>query len=57
MKTFSCGDVIPGCRARFEGDDDDAILTQVAEHARRDHGMSEVGDDVVALVKQKIRET
>jgi len=56
MKKFSCGDVVPGCQAHFEGDDDDAILAQVAEHARNDHGMSAVPDEVVAQVKQKIRD-
>ncbi len=56
MKKFSCGDVVPGCQARFEGDDENAILAQVAEHARSDHGMSEVPDEVVAQVKQKIRD-
>lgn len=56
MKKFSCGDVVPGCQAHFEGDDDDAILAQVAEHAHRDHGMSEVPSEVAAQVKQKIRD-
>ena len=56
MKKFSCGDVVPGCQAHFEEDDDDAILAQVAKHARDDHGMSEVPSEIVDQVKQKIRD-
>lgn len=56
MKRFNCGDVVPRCEARFEGDDEDAILAQVAEHARRDHGMSEIPDEIVARVKHNIRD-
>lgn len=56
MKKFSCGDVVPGCQARFEGDDEEAILKQVAIHARDDHGMAEVPAEVVDQVRAKIRE-
>ena len=33
MKTFACGDVIPGCGARFSAADEDGIFAQVAGHA------------------------
>lgn len=56
MKKFSCGDVVPGCQARFEGDDEEAILKQVAIHARDDHGMAEVPSEIVDQVRAKIRE-
>ncbi|MGY1642904.1 DUF1059 domain-containing protein [Geodermatophilus sp. SYSU D00703] len=39
MKTFACGDVIPGCSARFSSGDEGGILAQVAGHAARDHGV------------------
>ena len=56
MKQFSCGDVVPGCQAKFEADDEAELLAQVAAHAKRDHGMDSVPDDVVAQVKAKIRD-
>ena len=56
MKKFSCGDVVPGCQARFEGDDEDAILQQVAKHAAEDHGMNAVPPEVVQQVRDKIRD-
>lgn len=54
MKRFACGSVVPGCTAEFEGDDEDAILRQVAEHAERDHGMAEVPAEVVEQVRVNI---
>ena len=54
MKTFACGAVVPGCTATFTGDSDDAVLAQVAEHARADHGMTSVPDEVVAEVRRNI---
>ena len=56
MKEFSCGAVVPGCSARFEGDSEEDILQQVAVHARDAHGMEEVPPDVVQQVRQGITE-
>lgn len=55
MKTFACGAVVPGCTATFAGETDEEILEQVARHARDDHDMPEVPDDVVARVLATIR--
>jgi predicted small metal-binding protein len=56
MKRFSCGDVVPGCKARFEGEDEDAILRQVAHHAAHDHGMDQVPPEVVQQVRDHIHD-
>jgi predicted small metal-binding protein len=56
MKQFCCGDVVPGCTARFRGASDQEILTAVAEHAQRDHGMTEIPASVVTLVQANIQE-
>lgn len=55
MKQFSCGDVVPGCAAAFEGSSDDELLDQVARHARADHGLTEVPDELVEAVRKHIR--
>ena len=55
MKSFACGDVVPGCGAVFLGADDGAILSQVGVHAGRDHGLTEVDDELVAAVVAAIR--
>lgn len=54
MKTFACGDVVPGCRASWVCDSDDEILTSVAAHAAADHGLVEVSDELVAAVRAHI---
>ncbi len=56
MKQFSCGDVVPGCTARFLGSSDEEILTAVADHARRDHGMSDIPAAIITMVQAHIQE-
>lgn len=57
MKEFKCGELVPGCHARFEGASDDEILEQVAVHAREEHGMDEVPPEVVEKVLASISES
>lgn len=56
MKQFSCGAVVPGCTATFSGETEEEILTHVAQHAKEDHGMESVPDEVVTQVRQNIVE-
>jgi len=56
VKQFSCGDVVPGCTARFLGSSDEEILTAVADHARRDHGMSDIPAAIITMVQAHIQE-
>ena len=56
MKQFSCGAVVPGCTASFSAESEQEILGQVAEHAKRDHGMDDVPPEVVEQVKANIIE-
>ena len=50
MKEFSCGDVVPGCTAKFRGASNQEILEQVAKHAREGHGMTDVSPELVEAV-------
>ena len=50
MKTFTCGAVVAGCTASFTAETEEGILEQVARHAREDHDMAEVPDEVVRQV-------
>jgi predicted small metal-binding protein len=54
MKQFACGSVVPGCQAVFTADSEDEILSQVAEHARVDHGISDVSPELVESVQSNI---
>lgn len=55
MKKFSCGDVVPGCSAHFHGASDEEILVKVGEHARADHGLTEVSVELVEAVRRRIQ--
>lgn len=50
MKRFRCGDVVPSCPATFHGSEDE-ILAAVGLHAREDHGLTEVGPELVGQVR------
>jgi EAL domain-containing protein (putative c-di-GMP-specific phosphodiesterase class I)/predicted small metal-binding protein len=54
MKTFACGDVIPGCSARFAGLTEGDILAQVTGHAAAHHGVSDMTLELVHAVRAGI---
>ena len=54
MKTLACGDVIPGCSARFTAADANGILAQVAGHAAADHGVTDITPELVAALRARI---
>ena len=55
MKTFACGAVVPGCTATFTAETEEGILEQVARHAREDHGLDEVPEELVHQVLANLR--
>ena len=54
MKTFACGDVIPGCNGRVSAADEDGIFTWVAAHAAEVHGVTGVTPELVQAVRAGI---
>lgn len=54
MKRFACGDVVPGCDARFVCSSEEEILAQVAAHACKEHGLATVPDELVSAVRERI---
>jgi len=54
VKQFACGDVVPGCDARWAYETDDELMRDVAEHAAAVHGMPEVTPDLVVRVRSRI---
>ena len=56
MKTFACGDIIPGCGSTFTAHDEDGILVQTRRHAVEAHGMAEPGTDSDGPVRAHIRD-
>ncbi|MET4093862.1 DUF1059 domain-containing protein [Arthrobacter sp. UYCu712] len=54
MKSFACGDVVPGCEARWVCSTDDEILVNVAAHAASAHGLVELPLGLVQSVHKAI---
>ena len=57
MKQFACGDVVPGCDARWVCDTDDEVLAHVAVHAREVHGLDDIPQELVDDVRSRIVST
>lgn len=56
LKSFRCGDVVPGCTMTCEGSESE-IMARVQEHASRDHGIQQLDDDLVERVRRAVRPT
>ena len=56
-KFLRCGDLFPGCGIVAHGETEEEILKQAAEHAKRDHGVSQIDPATLAKVKAAIRES
>jgi predicted small metal-binding protein len=54
MFKLACGDVMPGCPARFESPDRDQLLAQVGAHAADAHGITDITPDVRHAIEAKI---
>jgi predicted small metal-binding protein len=54
VKSFACGDVIPGCSGAVTAADEDGILARAGQHAPEVHGI-EVTPELVATVRSHIR--
>jgi predicted small metal-binding protein len=55
MKTFAFGAVVPGCTAEFAAETEEGLFEQIARHAREEHGLTEVPEELVRQVRANIR--
>jgi predicted small metal-binding protein len=55
MKSFTCGDVIPGCDGQVQAPDEDGIFAYAAAHAAEEHGITEVTPELVATIRANIK--
>ena len=56
MKVMKCGDVVPGCKFVAKGENEQEVLGKAAEHAKQDHGMDSIPNEVLAKVKSAIHD-
>ena len=55
-KVLYCRDLVPGCTFEARGDSDEELLGEVADHIAYVHHMTDISDDVLAMVCAAIRE-
>jgi predicted small metal-binding protein len=55
MKSFACGDVIPGCTGQVTAAAEDGIFSWAAAHAAEVHGITQVTPELVAQIRANIR--
>jgi predicted small metal-binding protein len=55
-KKFACGDVVVGCGWSATANDESELFQKIAEHAKKDHHMSAVPDELIQKVRSKIRD-
>jgi predicted small metal-binding protein len=55
-KVLNCGELFPGCAVQARGETEEEILKQAAEHARRDHGVTQIDAATLAKVKAAIHD-
>jgi predicted small metal-binding protein len=56
MKQLRCGDIMPGCQAVIEGQDEAEVMRKGAEHAKNAHGLSQIPPDVGKKVQLAIKD-
>ena len=55
-KKFACGDVVSGCNWHTTAKDEKELFQKITEHAKNDHNMTEIPDEILQKVKSKIQE-
>jgi len=55
-KKFACGDVVNGCSWSTTAKDEKELFQKISEHAKSDHHMTKIPDEIIQKVKSKIKE-
>lgn len=53
--SIACGDIVPGCAATLEAGSEDALMAQVSDHARDEHGVTEITPELAEQVKGAVK--
>ena len=56
VKVLYCNDLVPGCKFEARGDSDDEVLAQAVDHIAFAHNMTEISDEILAMVSRAIHD-
>jgi predicted small metal-binding protein len=54
-KVLECGSVVPGCRFVIHADNDDELMMKAMAHARAEHGIEHMSEQLKARILAAIR--
>lgn len=55
-KKFACGDVVNGCGWSTTAENEGELFEKISEHAKNEHNMTDIPDEIIQQVKSKIQE-
>ena len=55
-KVLECGSVVPGCRFVIHADGDDELMMKAMAHARAEHGIEHMSEQLKARMLAVIRD-
>ncbi len=55
-RVLYCNDLVPGCKFEARGDSDEEILAEFADHISTAHGMTDISDRILEMVRKAIHE-
>ncbi len=55
-KVLYCNDLVPGCTFEAHGDSEEEILAEAADHIATAHNMTDISDEILAMVCAAIHE-
>lgn len=55
-KVLYCNDLVPGCTFEAHGDSEEEILAEAADHIAAVHNMTDLSDEILAMVCAAIHE-
>jgi predicted small metal-binding protein len=55
-KVLKCGDLNPGCAFEARGRDENEVLQKAAQHAKTEHGLATIPQEMMSQVRNVIRD-
>lgn len=55
-KKFACGDVVEGCGWSTTANDENELFQKISEHAKNEHSMESIPEEIIQKVKSKIQD-
>lgn len=55
-KVLFCNDLVPGCKFEAHGNSEEEILAAAADHIATVHNMTDISDEILAMVCAAIQE-